>query len=81
MRARIGRSERAARKRHRRVWVSQGKNGGTLYAGFRYFLAYPEAESPPLKLGRKHYHRYSRRQFAILTETVADSRKDRGEGR
>ena len=80
MRTRIGKDEREARKRHRRVWVSR-KKLGTLIADFRYFLRYPEAELPPLKLGRKHYHRYSRRQFAILTETVADSRKDRGEGR
>lgn len=72
MRKRVGRSEREARKRHGRVWVnSQGRV--TVIADFRYFLAYPEAESPPLKLGRKHYAR----RFSLgLTETVADSRNE-----
>ena len=72
MRSRIGRTNREARKRHRRVWLAVSKNGVQIHAGFRYFLRYPEAESTPLKLGRKH----SRRQYAGLTETVADSRKE-----
>ena len=67
-RRRIGRREREARKRHRRVWVE-----GIVTADFRYFMAYPpEAGSLPLKLGKRHYHRYCRER---VTMTVADSRK------
>ena len=71
MRSRVGRSEREARKRHRRVWV--GGKHRNLHASFRYFLHFPEAESTPLKLGRKHY---ARMWLATLTETVTDSRKE-----
>ena len=72
MRKRVGRSERAARKRHGRVWVGGGK-GMNVFANFHYFHRYPEAESPPLKLGRKHY---ARRFSLSLTETVSDSRNE-----
>ena len=70
MRTRVGRREREARKRHRRVWL--GGRHRNVHADFRCFLHFPEAESTPLKLGRKHY---ARRCLANLTETVADSRK------
>ncbi len=71
MRSRIGKHEREARKRHRRVWIG-GSKGVRVYADFRYFLRYPEAESSPLKLGRGHYRRHNPWS---LTEAVADSRK------
>lgn len=74
-RSRVGRREREARKRHRRAWVR-----GHMHANFRLFLAYPHlgAESPTLKLGKKHYSRHWLKRLAMLTEPVADSRKQEG---
>lgn len=65
-RSRPGKAEREARKRHRRVWAIVAENGGGLYANFRYFLRYPEAESQPLKLGRKHLARIQRHRYGGL---------------
>ena len=69
-----GRREREARKRHRRAWVVK-KGNVTLVANHSYFTTYPPgAEAVPLKLGRKHFGRWTRNRLA-----VADSRKAGGE--
>lgn len=72
MRQRAGRREREAGKRRGRVWSVQTNRSHTI-ADFRFFMHYPEPESTPLKLGRKHY---ARTMLASLTGTVADSRKE-----
>jgi len=65
-----GKREREARKRHRRAWVVVRGNH-TMVANHSYFLHNPPgAEAVPLKLGRKHYGRWTRSRLA-----VADSRK------
>ena len=65
-----GRREREARKRHRRAWVVERGNV-TMVANHSYFQSYPPgAEAVPLKLGRKHYRRWTKDRLA-----VADSRK------
>jgi len=69
-----GKREREARKRHRRAWVVE-KGNVTVVASHSYFTTYPPgAEAVPLKLGRKHYRRWTRRSLA-----VADNRKAGGE--
>jgi len=65
-----GKREREARKRHRRAWMTVEGNV-TMVCNHRYFLNYPpRAEAVPLKLGRKHYRRWTKGRLA-----VADSRK------
>jgi len=65
-----GRREREARKRHRRAWVVERGNF-TMVCNHSYFQSYPlGAEAVPLKLGRKHYRRWTKDRLA-----VADSRK------
>ena len=65
-----GRREREARKRHRRAWVVKRKNV-TIVANHSYFQSYPlGTEAVPLKLGRKHFRRWTRDRLA-----VADNRK------
>jgi len=69
-----GKREREARKRHRRAWVVESGNV-TLVMNHSYFTRYPPgAEAVPLKLGRKHFRRWTRNRLA-----VADSRKAGGE--
>ena len=65
-RHRVGKRERQARKRQMRVWVA-GKGWGSLHANFRFFLRYPETESPPFKVGHRHSLRNARslRRWAI----------------
>lgn len=69
-----GKREREARKRHRRAWVVVRENLIS-HANHAYFLRYPPgAGAVPLKLGRRHYRRWTRSRL-----TVADSRKTGGE--
>ena len=62
--ANIGKRERAARKRPRRVWRVEKENM-TVLANHAYFLRYPEAAAVPLRLGHKHYRHWLKRSLAV----------------
>lgn len=68
-----GRRERAARKRHLRLWTVLEPGKCRMYAPFTYWIKYHADELAsglqPLKLGRKHQ---GRKLFNDLC--VADSR-------
>ena len=60
-----GKREREAGKRHRRAWVVV-KGNVTIVADHSFFTTYPPgAEAVPLKLGRKHFRRWTRRRQAV----------------